>query len=170
MVRDFSNALAINGLAYDAGRDLLYASDYGSGSIYMIVPSTGAFSLLGSGASLHGLAYSLARDTLYGVGTDTLYSIDVETGATSSVGSLAVEFSTGGSGLSYDPQADVLYAASRNQTDLYAIDPDVGIAISVGPLGVGAIHGLASVSEPGIATFLVLASSLSLARRSRILP
>lgn len=170
LVRDFSNAFVLNGLAYDAGRCLLYASDYGSGSIYMIVPSTGAFSLLGSGVSLHGLAYSLARDTLYGVGTGTLYSIDVMTGASSSVGSLGVEFSTGGSGLSYEPQADILYAASRNQTDLYAIDPDVGLAISVGALGVGAIHGLASVPEPGISTFLVLASTLGIARRSRVAP
>lgn len=170
MVRDFANALSINGLAYDAGRDILYGSDYSGGNIYLIVPSTGVVSLLGSGASVHGLAYSSSRDTLYGVGTDSLFAIDVVSGATTSVGSLGVEFSTGGSGLSYDPQADVLYAASRNQTDLYAIEPDVGLAISVGSLGVSAIHGLASVPEPNTSLLLMLASSLTLAFRSRRAP
>ena len=171
LVRDFANAFTGNGLAYDPGRGLLYASDYGSGNVYLIVPGTGKFSLLGSGVALHGLAYSSLRDKLYGVGTNSLYSINVVTGGSSAVGSLGVVFSTGGSGLSYDSQTDVLYASSRNQTDLYAIDPDIGLAVSVGALGVGAIHGLASVPEPSSSALFVLAGfSIFLRRRERAKP
>jgi len=171
LIRDFANAFTGNGLAYDPGRGLLYASDYGSGNVYLIVPGTGAFSLLGSGVSLHGLAYSSFRDTLYGVGTNSLYSINVVTGGSSAVGSLGVEFSNGGSGLSYESQSDVLYASSRNQTDLYAIDPDIGLAVSVGALGVGAIHGLASVPEASSSALFVLAGfSIFLRRRKSAKP
>ena len=163
LARDFGSALDGDGLAFDRERNRIYASDYAAGEVYCFEPSAGAPLVVTSGVSLHGLAYCSSRDLLYGVGTENLYSINVSTGESAVVGSLGVELSTGGSGLGYDPVADVLYAVSRNQSDLLLINPTTGVAVSAGATGTGSLHGLTVVDDglPPALEILLVAEGLS---------
>jgi gliding motility-associated-like protein len=73
----------INGLAYDASNDALFATTE-SGELYAIDPNTAATIFIGNTvADLRGLAFDYNENELWGISTNgTLYHIDVLTGET----------------------------------------------------------------------------------------
>lgn len=83
-----------------------------------------------------GLAYDPTRDILFGIdgrgGQFELYSINMETGAATSIGDHGIEELFG---LAYDSSTDSLYATQlHGDESLYEIDPDTAVATLVGPL------------------------------------
>jgi outer membrane protein assembly factor BamB len=61
---------------------------------------------------------------------DNMYSIDAATGVATLIGPSG--FNSGGKGLAYDPQDDVIYAIGTNLTDLYTVDRVSGAWTLVG--------------------------------------
>jgi hypothetical protein len=100
------------------------------------------------GLILAALSASANAGLLYAVqsGSDTLISIDTDTLATSTIGSLGVGFSFGG--LAYDGNSDTLYMiGGRNNDNLFTVDRSTGQATLVGDHGIDDLFGLAYDSK-----------------------
>jgi hypothetical protein len=151
---------SVNGLEFVG--DVLYGSyltptpeEGGEATFLVIVDQTdGSLTILGEmgHSPVRGLAYDEEASTMYGVGTpppyegqgDAIFTVDLATGATTTIGSTA---SLGALELGPD---GVLYgggnqAAGEGQGSaaLYTVDPVTGAATAVGPTGFPAISGLA---------------------------
>jgi hypothetical protein len=135
---------AVTGLAFDPDTGVLYGSTGGAdpnnpGHLIFIDPETGEGTLIGdqipdcnNGAA--DITFT-SDGTLYGWSecTDDLIVINKATGAGTVVGDS--ELSTFGSGLSADPDTDVLYLTPEGDTgDLYTVDAETGEATSVATL------------------------------------
>ncbi len=116
----------------------LYAAALNSKTLYRVNTVTGLFEVIGNGASLVGgiTDLAVANGQMYGLGTDKLYRIDVETGASSLVGSFGagVNFIEGG-GLASDSSGQLWASAERRDvrldllpSQIYRINADTGVA------------------------------------------
>lgn len=122
----------------------LYAVSYDNNNLYSIDTATGVATLIGlttppSGATFAGLAG--AGNTMYGVATacntsSTLMEVDVTTGATTTIGTLAN--STCLIDLTYVPDTGMLYGVDIVSDNFMMIDPATGADTVVGSTGVNA--------------------------------
>lgn len=103
----------------------------------------------GLAPSLDGLAFD-TNGTLHGLsqnaGGFTLYMVDTNTGATTAIGPLGVQFpGTGGAvaGLAFAPDGS-LFAAAGNPTEsrLYRVNKLTGAAALIGSVGFGGVSGI----------------------------
>lgn len=141
---DIIGGAGLEGLAYDAGRDLLYGSI--NGVFYVIDQASGvtAATLAAPGLDAEGLAHD-GTDTIYAVGSgdSVLYAYDIPSNSWSSVFDTSIVFVS--AGLAYDAGAGVLYAKRGNDTNLYRIDPMAQTIEVVGDTGITNGGGLAFV-------------------------
>jgi len=149
-LNDQAGSINWHGLAADPGANLLYSVDLDSSGYQLVsITPAGAISTLGpTNTWLTGLAYG--NGTLYGVGTEFLYAIDVTNGATSQLGLLGFT-NWGRAGLAYDSIADALYLNYGETGLLYSVDKSTGLATPIGYNGSVAgngIDGLAWESSP----------------------
>jgi subtilisin family serine protease len=122
-----------------AGSGSLYGGDDNNEFGVLDRPS-GLFNLIGSSASITGMAFDPNSGTLYATTGNEFGTIDRLTGAFSPVGPTAVSLE----GLAFDPNRDILYAFDQNSDQLYTVDPLTGLATPVGlPNGSSSIGGLA---------------------------
>jgi hypothetical protein len=149
----------VDGLAYDRGRRLFYASEHISGGpdrLYRIDRSSGAATLIGTivGAQdASGLAFDPDTDTLWGIdqGSGQMYTIDLTTAAATPVG---VYLNPNVGGIDFDPASRTLYGLEDHPTlgtrliklDLATMQPTV-----IGVLGTGITDcdGLAYCTDDG---------------------
>jgi hypothetical protein len=136
-------------LAFSCSNDL-YAYTKVSRTLYRANVSTGALEArgaVGSGAAASKITDMVFRgEMLFGLGEDALYTINLETGATTLVGAYGVgtDFSDGG-GLAADAQGQLWAVAERRRTDgslensvVYKIDHMTGAATRVSSTLMGA--------------------------------
>lgn len=90
-----------------------------------------------------GLAYDPVSDQLYGIsaGSDTVYTIDFDTGATATLATLPFG---NANGLAYDTSRDLLFGADNNSNSLFTVDPSTGVVVTIGNIAnAGGVEGLA---------------------------
>lgn len=114
----------------------LYGIDSGADALLRVDAATGAGTLVGElGFNLKncGMAYDCATDTLYGVhidtatgGRDTIFTIDVSSGAASEVVTLDADVSWAQAGLEVDVAHDLFYVSMAS--GVYAVDALTGDA------------------------------------------
>jgi DNA-binding beta-propeller fold protein YncE len=129
-------AICIATAAASAGT--LYAIDDATNSLYTIDPSTFALNFVGSSGvsgDFGDLAYNPGSGTAYwipGRGNDTLYTMNLNTGAATQVGMHGIDdlFS-----MAYDPVTQMLYADSTNG-NFYSLNTSTGAATLIGFNGV----------------------------------
>jgi hypothetical protein len=177
LINDQAGSLNWQGLAADPVADLLYSVDLNSTDYNLVsITPAGVIAVVGpTGSYIRGMAYG--GGTLYGVTDDSLYTIDISTGAATLVGALGLTNSR--PGLAYDGNAGVLYlnlGSGDPGYSLYTVDKTTGLATLVGPNGSVAgegIDGLAwedtggpAVPEPSTFALLSIgAGALALRRR-----
>ncbi|HDY65213.1 MAG TPA: hypothetical protein ENH84_03130, partial [Phycisphaerae bacterium] len=141
---------------FDASPDGVLYGVFGGMELRTVAPDTGQTTLVtnisGAGASMiEGLAFSPdGTPFLVGAGagyrSDTLYTLDVQTGALSLVGSLNVPdidcLTYGLDGYLYGTDS-----LGGRQADLYRIDPATAQVSIVGNTAVYEVNGIASLSE-----------------------
>jgi len=140
------------GVAWDPGRDLLYAGTEVAGNgltrVVAIDPRDGAAAPLplDVGFYVRDLAFDTSDSSLYGIAVGTtpqLVRINLETGAGAVVGNTV----SANGGLDFDPTTGKLIAIANAR--LYAIDPASGAAESLLALpATGPFEGLAIVPVP----------------------
>jgi len=113
--------------------DTWYGCQFNNGWLWTIDEVTGDMTLIGGGGiGLNGLAYDLTTGLMYGASGTELYSINMNNGDQTLVGSL----NTGGLviGIAFDGEGN-LYGEDLND-NLYSINPLTGAATLIGPLGI----------------------------------
>jgi hypothetical protein len=131
----------MNGLAYDPVTNKMYGSS-DSNYLYEIDPDTGEQTQIGPFGSgvvyMIGMAFDI-EGTLYGwdLGQDSLWTIDVESGAATKVGSLGISINFAQDG-DFHRDSDILYLTAYVSTgQLYTCDKATGQCELVGTLGGG---------------------------------
>ncbi len=116
-----------------------YAIDDATNSLYTIDPNTYALNLVGSTGVTTGdfgdLAYNPATSTAYwspGRGNDTLYTINLSTGAATQVGMHGIDDLFA---MAYDTATGMLYGDSSNG-NFYSINTSTGAASLIGNNGI----------------------------------
>lgn len=136
----------VEGLAFDAsangGQGLLYGSD--GSNLLTINMSTAAVTVIGSfgltGAK--GMAYDAGANLLYvtDTTTDSLYTVDVGSGATTLIGNPGSLTLGEVEGLAFD--GSQLYGTDSATRQLIVIDASSGVGTVVGSTGTVALRGL----------------------------
>ena len=121
--------------------DTFYASEYGTGNLYMIDTDTGAMTNIGSlGTTLNGMAYDDSSDTMYAVGNGNLYEVDPTIPSLTTIGAhnaglTIISLACDGNGNLYG------HSVSFTTTDnLYSFDPNTGQSSLIGSLGVSMLY------------------------------
>jgi hypothetical protein len=135
----------------------LYALDYNSNSLNAVDVATGAITYIGPSSPVGGESWSgmtgAADGTMYASSTSisnsTLYTVDLDTGATTVVGSI-----TGAAciiDIAITPQGD-MYGHDICQDAIYSIDPATGAASYLGMTGFDANYaqGMDFEEESGV--------------------
>jgi hypothetical protein len=143
------------GLAYNPNDGVLYGVD--SNNLYLVNPATPDATLLGSlglpgDAEIPiGIAIAFAIDGsgmgyTYDIVLDIAYSIDLDTGATTSLGSIGFDASFG-QGMFYDQASDEVYLAAfnvaGNLSELRILDTTTGGTTLVGEISPGVVTQIA---------------------------
>jgi hypothetical protein len=150
------NVIEVTGLTYDAAAGLLVGGDI-DGTVVTIDPATGTETVLGpvGGSSwLGGLAFEQgAAPRLLGVmqGNGNLYSVNLTTGAATSLGAMTLVGQTiqGATGLATDPTTGTIYgilrlmAANNLSRTLVTINPTTLVVTAIGALGQDGMADLA---------------------------
>ncbi|MBP1662588.1 MAG: hypothetical protein H6P94_837, partial [Thermoplasmatales archaeon] len=113
--------------------------DY-AGGLYSIDMDTGTQTYIGSTIGVNGMTYDGTTGTWYVTSSNTLYTMDVTTGATTSIGSHGVSNTFIGLACDIDGNMygyDVLWTGDST---LYSIDKTTGAATAVGPMGYGFVY------------------------------
>jgi hypothetical protein len=118
---------------------IMYACDY-AGGLYMINVDTYDVVYIGPSIGINGLTYDSTTETWYCTSSNVLYIIDVNTGATTSVGShglqnTIIDIACDEEGNLYG--YDVLWTG---ESTLYSIDKTTGVATAIGPMGYGFVY------------------------------
>ncbi len=123
----------------------LYAVD-SARVIYTIDPATGVKTPIGNvspnAGTTAGLAYDPTSNTVYLTSTnnDSLYTLDLATGAATLVGSYGVDVFM--HGLEWDSSTGTLYGASSSPNTFYNISTATGLATEVGGMGLTSFTNL----------------------------
>jgi len=116
----------------------LYAAALNSKTLYRVNTSTGLFEAVAASGTLVGgiTDLAVANGQMYGLGSDKLYRIDVQTGVSTLVGSYGpgINFIEGG-GLSSDSSGQLWASAERRDarlnllpSQIYRINAETGVA------------------------------------------
>ena len=116
-----------------AGDAAFCAWDYWASSLFLIDGDGNITDMAPAGVDIAGLAYDTADGVLYGISSQSLYSVDLETGSASLIGTVPEVISYG---LGYSPLDDLLYSVTSSG-DLVQIDPDALTATIVSGPGPG---------------------------------
>jgi len=119
--------------------DMLYGVK-GNGDFYSIDQVTASTTYLGNtSGNINGLTFA-TDGTLYGSGGNSLYTIDLGTGASSLVGS--GNYSSAGD-LAFDDMGN-LYLSSSTGPDnsLWSLDTSTGAGTLIGDIGYNGVYGL----------------------------
>ncbi len=138
-----------HGLASSEAHGVCWAIDADAGNILKSLAPDGTVTTIGP-AGIHGrgMAYDDTHGILYAIGSGALYSVDINTGASSYIGDIGIPSNL--IGLAYDEGTQTLYANEGDTTmALYTLDTTTGAATLVGYNGVNWIDGLAWIPEPG---------------------
>lgn len=163
----------MQGLEFANGR--LYGHSGGSSHgyyFYDINIHTGAASVISQSpfTSFHNLGYNSLTDTMYmtNSNTESLYTIDLQTGATNLVGPLVN--SVNPNGMAFNHHNGLMYMIDNSTDSLYTLDVETGEAILVGELDTINMLALAyirTVPGPGGLLAFALAGLVSTPRRRR---
>jgi len=114
----------------------------------------GQFTYLTVGKYPGGLAYDNSTNTMYlmedGGGTDSLYTVDVETGVMTLIGGSVIPGTLHCQALAFDPVGDRLIAGGFNSTPdgkIYEVNKSTGAASEIGTIGAYLVRGLAYDTE-----------------------
>ena len=123
------------GIAHDSLNDVLYGcGDVGTHATYTVDRSTGAWTLVGPVGGTPGptaMAYDAANDVLYGCTRQDTYIVNRATGAWTLLGATGVSDCWG---MTYDPDADILYGLGAASSVLCTVDRGTGAWTAVGGL------------------------------------
>lgn len=117
-----------------------------SRSLFEINPGTGEKTSIGSVLSdvgtAGGLAYDSVSGTIYLTSTsqDALYTLDLDTGVATLVGSYGTDVVM--HGLEWDSSTETLYAASTIPNTFYRVDTSTGAATEIGSIGLSSFNNL----------------------------
>lgn len=163
--------IVMHGIEWDSSTGTLYGASGGgttAGNFYTIDTSTGFASLVGNNGltSFTNLGYNSTTNTMYATnsGTDSFYSVNRATGATTLIGPLLT--STNPNGLAYNAANGLMYMVDNSTDNLYTINLQTGEATIIGFIGSGNYLGLVWIPSPGAAALLGL-GALAGARRRR---
>jgi hypothetical protein len=126
-------------------------SSIDNSKIWIIDHITGTMTLIGeSGVGLNGLAYDDTTGEMYACSSTSLFSIDMQTGSATLIGS----FDISGSvmvGIACDGNGN-MYAEDLHTDSLYSIDTSTGYATLIGPFGLDLNYGqdIAFDKETGV--------------------
>lgn len=115
-------------------------------SLFEINPATGQKTQIGTvsanAGTTGGLAYDAASGTVYLTSTnlDSLYTLNIDTGAATLMGSYGVDVVM--HGLEWDSSTGTLYAASSNPNTFYSVNPLTGLATEIGGIGLTSFNNL----------------------------
>lgn len=144
------SSVVMHGIEWDPSTGTLYASG-NAGDFYSVNTTTGQATSIGPTGltSFQNLGYDPSTNVLYitSSGSDSLYTIDRATGATTLVGPLVN--STNPNSLAYDIDNLTMYMADNSTDNLYTLDLTTGTANIVGSMGSGNILGLAYIPGTG---------------------
>lgn len=137
----------MHGIEYNEDNGFIYGvgSASGGNNLYRINPGSGAATLLGStgigGTGFRALAYVTATNQMFlaDTSTDSLYTVNLTTGAATFVGLL--NGPTNVSGMAYSPDTNALYAIEGNGT-LWSVNRTNGASTLLGDIGTGNFLGL----------------------------
>lgn len=139
-----------SGLASNEAANLFYSVDRGDNFKLKTITTAGNISTIGSGTGVDAvaLAFDDANGILYAIGSDAdLYSIDVDTGVGTFIGSTA----SGASqdiGLAYDEEQELLFMVHTNS--LIVVDTTTGLGIPGPPGNPGDGKLIGTITGPGI--------------------
>ncbi|HPF11929.1 MAG TPA: T9SS type A sorting domain-containing protein [Flavobacteriaceae bacterium] len=132
------------------GGDIVYANDASAGNFVSFDKTApGAPTTIGpnSGTGFEGAGAIDPNDTntAYVIGDDTLFSLDITTGAYTNLGAFPNPNGLIWTGLAYDPSSGTLYACATDitQSNLYTVDPGAVSATLVGSMGLPATIDIA---------------------------
>jgi len=117
----------------------MYGINGTANEFYSVNPATGAMTRIGHAGYLlaYGLAYDKGTDTIYGLGrsssSDTVYRLltfDRTSGVATAIGPGTTGLN-GPSGLAFDSVQGRVLALDNSDKDIYAFDPNTGIATFV---------------------------------------
>ena len=116
--------------------DVWYAAEYydgvNGGNLYSINPETGVMTEIGFCGGINGMAYDPENEIMYAISNIDLFTINLQTGATTLVGS------TGVSGVFINLACDFngnLYSIEINNDYFYSINAQTGNASYIASLG-----------------------------------
>jgi len=116
-----------------------YGCDY-AGGLYSIDMDTGTQTYIGSTIGVNGMTYDGTTQTWYVTSSNVLYTMDVTTGATTSIGSHGVSNTFIGLACDIDGNMygyDVLWTGDST---LYSVDKSTGAATAIGSMGYGFVY------------------------------
>jgi hypothetical protein len=123
----------------DVGTGNWFGCDY-AGGLYLIDRDTGTQTYIGPTIGVNGMTYDGTTDTWYVSSSNSLYIMDITTGATTLVGSHGITNTMIGIACNLDGDMfgyDVLFTG---QSTLYSIDKSTGAATVVGSMGYGMVY------------------------------
>jgi len=147
-----------HGLASDETLGLLYsiALDQANQPLKAMAPS-GVVTTIGAGTGIdgRGMAFDDVNRILYATSSsdESLYTVDVSTGAAQRIGAFGLGIDTSFSGLAYDEVNRILYLnggvddVSPLIGNLYSVDVGTGQASLLGSNGVEFVDGLAWIAD-----------------------
>ena len=138
---DLANPVNIYPIAEYKRKEPTYGGTWANGKWYgydreskllVLDPFTGETTTIGVGShSLEGLGYDLTSNTMYGVTTTDLYTVNIANGSTTLVGSMGTNMAVS---LAINNLGD-LYTLDVKNDSLYKINKTTGKALPIGPIG-----------------------------------
>lgn len=144
---------SIAGLAYDPTANVIYGCNPVDHGVYAVDQATGQATFIGitGFATIKGMAYDTGSGTLYCscASCNVLFTVNVATGAGTSVGSFTGGF--GIEGLAHDPATGTLFALSDNSDQVMVVSKTTAALTALPtPLPIGTWRGLAWDLQTGV--------------------
>lgn len=151
----------MHGLEYQASTGKLFGVDYRDKALVEISKDNGQATFIGITplTGFGSLAWDVSRNVMFGGDstTDSLWQIDLNTGAGTLVGPFnAPAAGSLGTGMAWSPTYGLYACNNAGDDSLYRIDPETGQATLIGLLGTSNMLGIAFIPEPATAMGLLV--------------